>query len=226
MKIISDIRFYKSEKENIDGNSFPSSCCEKSINVSIRRVVMKLRENQFSLGDFDHLYVNFTPCADDGSFCVAKRSVDKNHPWYRFYDVGINPKLFSEIGSSSSFDLVFELTKQLLLKCFSKNEKDDEIILTSFQQAASLGENMLMKYKEKQGAKYCAVVFLRYLDSGEYFPLLCVYDKSQKEVFKTDLPISDNLYALGEIQINSKKVTIKPRKNFFTKDMSPISFEL
>lgn len=223
MKIISDIRFFKSEIANIDGNSLPSGCCEKNINVAMKRVVMKLREKQFSLGDFDQLYVNFTTCVEEKNFILANRSIDRYHPWYRYYDVGISPSIFNEIGSASTKDIVLGLTEQLMLKFFSENE---EIIRTSFEQANSLGENMLMKFKEKHGAKYDAVIFLRYLNSGDYYPLLCVYDKTNKEVLKADLPVMRNLDSIGEIQITSKKVTIKSRKKSFAKNFESLSFEL
>lgn len=35
-----------------------------------------------------------------------------------------------------------------------------------------------------------------------------------------------NLDSLGELQITNKKVTIKPRKDSFAKDLKPMSFEL
>ena len=60
MKPISDIRLYRSNIPNIDGNSHPSEFAPKQLNIIVTRIVMKLRENGFSLGDFDHLYINFT----------------------------------------------------------------------------------------------------------------------------------------------------------------------
>ena len=44
MKVISDIRIYKSKVENIEGNSLPSEFkSTKILNARIKRIVMALR---------------------------------------------------------------------------------------------------------------------------------------------------------------------------------------
>ena len=58
-KIISDIRLFKSKSQNDLSSYIPDA---KKINAIVNRMVMKLRENEFSLGEFDHLYINFTTC--------------------------------------------------------------------------------------------------------------------------------------------------------------------
>lgn len=226
MKIIKDIRLYKSEVENKDGNPLPSSFAPISLNNVIRRVVMKLREQEFVLGDFDHLYLNFTPCVENGIFQVAKRSVDKYYPWYRYYDVGVDRETFSKIDDLSCGDRILELTKQALLKCFGNNVVLENKIETAFNESLSKGENMRMRFKVKQNAKYKAVIFLRYLENTEYFPFLCVYDMNETEILRKDLPLTSDLSSIGEIQLNSKRVTIKPRKNSFSKDLTAIVFDL
>ena len=54
-KSIKDIRIYSSSIRNIDGNSMPQDINNRKAILAARRVAMKLRENDFSLGDFDHL---------------------------------------------------------------------------------------------------------------------------------------------------------------------------
>ncbi|MDE7295008.1 MAG: hypothetical protein K2N72_11340 [Oscillospiraceae bacterium] len=228
MKIISDIRIYKSNWENINGNSLPDGFADKSLNIMINRIVMKLREYKFSLGDFDHLYINFTTCIKENTVMPAKRSVDRYHPWYRYYDFGIGRGLFDEIDRSANYDLLLGFIKTTLTTCFAHSENDREVIEKAFDEALSLGEDMLMVFKTKQGAKYKAVIYLRYTDEGKYFPLLCVYDENGAEILRQDMPMSHDLFMLGEIQLSSKKVTVKPRKNVFAQaqDLSPISFDL
>jgi len=85
---------------------------------------------------------------------------------------------------------------------------------------------MIVVYKEKKGSKNRAVIYLRYLDNGKTFPLLRVFDKSDNLIFEQDLPETDDLYSYGEIQLSSKKVTIKPRKNSYTENLEPMSFDL
>ena len=47
MKIISDIRLYKSSRKNEFGSFIIESLGSKKLNATIKRIVMKLRENNF-----------------------------------------------------------------------------------------------------------------------------------------------------------------------------------
>ena len=60
MKVIKDIRIYRSKIENIPGNPLPDSFNNFELCCVTSRIVMKLRENGFELGDYDHLYINLT----------------------------------------------------------------------------------------------------------------------------------------------------------------------
>ena len=134
--------------------------------------------------------------------------------------------MFDKIDDPSCGSLILELTKQALLKCFAENADSEQKIETAFYEALSKGENMLMRYKVKQSAKYKAVIFLRYLENTEYSPLLCVYDANEKEILQKDLPPTSDLSSIGEIQLSSKRVTVKPRKNCFAKDLTAVSYDL
>ena len=218
-KIIADIRLFHSTVENTDGNPLPYGYGDKRLNVILHRVVMKLREQGFTLGDFDHLYLNFTPCAKEGDIRPADRSVDREFSWFRYYDIGIS----DEFSQKQNFDEILALVKRALLLHFPQNAK--EITETAFSAALCDGENMLMRFKEKKAAKTSAVIYLRYLNEGTYLPLLCVYDIDGKEILRRDLPAYTELLQIGEIALSSKKVTVKPRKSVFAKDLEPITFE-
>ena len=186
---------------------------------------MKLRENNFSLGEFDHLYINFTTCPIDGGAALAKRSVDRYHPWYRYYDVNISDDMFSRLGSAEVRVEVINLIRNVIVQNFVTDSCDEKQIHSCFIQTLEQGENMLMKFKEKVAAKRKAVIYLRYLDSGRYLPLLRVLDLEDRILFETDLPEMLDLNCLGDIQVSSKKVTVKPRKNAYTKGTQPLSFD-
>lgn len=226
MKIISDIRLYKSNIENIDGNSMPATCfaCKK-LNIILHRVVMKLRELGFSLGDFDYLYLNFTTCLPDGVSSPAKRSVDSYHPWFRYYDIGTSKELYADLGSEEKIAFILSSAENILLTYFSPDEKNEEIIKTAFTEALSKGSEMLMRFKEKKTEKATAIVYLRFFDDGYYHPLLCVYDLAGNEILNKALPRMLDLNPIGEIYLSSKRVSVKPRKNSFSKNLKPITFE-
>ena len=81
---------------------------------------MKLRESGFSMGDFDHLYINLTTCEVEDNIAPSKRGTDKFHSWYREYDVGISEKLFDILETPQCIRSVIELLEQVLLKFFSR----------------------------------------------------------------------------------------------------------
>lgn len=226
MKTISDIRLFKSEFDNVDGNSQPKYFDDKGILATVHRIVMKLRENGFSLGDFDHLYINFTVCNVDNEIAPSKRSVDKYHSWYRFYDVKVDEDLFNKLESPEIGDVLISLIKDTLVKCFATSEFTAEKIGDCVNEAVTYGENMLMKFKEKQSSKSKAVIYLRCLDNMKYKPLLKVLDLNGNLLLERDLPELRDLNAIGDICLNTKRITIKPRKNAFSQFFEPISFDI
>ncbi len=220
-KIISDIRLYKCDAQNESG---AISFANKELNAIVKRIVMKLRENQFSFGEFDHLYINFTTCEMPQEISLSEK-VDRYHPWYRYCDVRIEKDLYDTLGSAETYKDIIRSISAILTTCFAADDFDESKILACVQQAVEDGENMLMKFKEKVSSKRRAVIFLRCLDTCRYYPLLRVYDAEENLLFEQDLPDTLMLDYLGEIQISTKKVTIKPRKNGFTTGQKALVFE-
>ena len=223
-KIIRDIRLYKSEAQNEYGGYITSSFADKKLTAIIKRVVMKLRESAFSLGEFDHLYINFSTC-DIAEGMGLSNKVDRYHPWYRYCDVHIEKDMFQKLGSDEVQDDVILLVRKVLIAYFATEDFDESHILSCIQQAVAQGEDMLMKFKEKVSTKRRAVVFLRFLDSCKFYPLLRVYDAEDNLLFEKDLPEAVMLDYLGDIQVSARRVTIKPRKNAFTEQHKPLVFE-
>lgn len=224
MKIIQDIRLYKSEQRSENGGFITCSFAGKELNAVIRRIVMKLRESGFSLGEFDHLYLNFTTC-DTPQRIMLSQEVDRYHPWYRYCSVAISEELSRRLGAPETYQTIVELVGEVLITCFASESFDAPMIRSCIDQAVEQGENMLMRFKEKTTAKRKAVVFLRCLDNCRYRPLLRVYDLDETLLLERDLPETVMLDYLGEIQLSVKKVTIKPRKNAFTTNCKPIVIE-
>lgn len=223
-KAISDIRLYKSDAQNEYGGYITSSFGDKKLNALIKRVVMKLRENQFSFGEFDHLYVIFTTCHMDGIMNLSDK-VDRYHPWFRYCSVHIEKDLYNKLGSPETWDEIVLWIKNILVTYFSSEDFDATRILSCIQQAVEQGEDMLMKFKEKTSMKRKVVIFLRFLDTCRFYPLLRVYDTEDNLLLEKDLPDAVTLDYLGDIQVSANRVTIKPRKNAFTTQSKPLIFE-
>lgn len=226
MNVIKDIRVYRSQTQNIAGNSLPHEFANKRLNIILRRIAMKLRENNFSMGDFNHLYVNLTTCKIDDKIAPAPRGKDSNFPWFRYYDVEVSQDFFDTLESPCCIRSVIEIVEQVLIKFFCTAQSDSDLIRSFVSEAAEQGENMLMKFKEKRTSKNKAVIYLRYLDNGRYFPLLRIFDSEDTMILENDLPETNDLNAYGEIQLSGKMITIKPRKNCFAGNLEPITIML
>ena len=220
-KIISDIRLFKTNAQTEFG---AISFGKKDLLAIVKRIVMKLRENQFSFGEFDHLYINFTT-SDLPQNILLSENVDRYHPWYRYCDIHIEKDLYEKLGAPETYNHIIQSISTILVACFASEDFDAPKILACVQQAVELGEKMLMKFKEKETSKRKAVVFLRFLDTCRFFPLLRVYDVSGNLLFERDLPETVTFDFLGEIQVSTKRVTIKPRKNAFTAQSVPLVFD-
>jgi hypothetical protein len=226
MRIIKDIRVFRSNTENTDGNPLPNGVENKELNCVIRRIVMRLREERFSLGEFDHLYINFTSCPVRNGVEPSKRSVDRHHPWFRFWDAEVSKELLDSLYEKRCIQPVVEIIEQILTRFFCSPRFDAEAIRTCFSDATEQGENMLMKYKEKTSGEITATLYLRFLDCGLYEPLLRVHDADNHLLLEKKLKRTHVFDAYGEIRISKKQVVIMPRRNSFTKELNPMVFAI
>ena len=225
MKVIKDIRFYRSRIENVPGNSFPESFYNLELCRIAERVAWKLRESGFVLGDYHHLYINLTTCKVEGKIRPSARGKDPYFPWYRYYDVEVSQELFDSLETHGCIEQVVGLLEQVL-NVFATNDFNMTRIHDCINEAVTKGEKMTVVFKEKTSSKNKAIVYLRVLDNGRYFPLLRVYDVNDNVILERDLPETNCLDPYGEIQLSSRKVTIKPRKNCLAVDLEPMTFEL
>lgn len=224
MAVIRDIRIYRCNVDNVTG-VWPEGFYNPELYAVARRICLKLRENEFSMGDFHHLYINLTTFLDEGDVRLANKEPDRYHPWYRYYDVGISQALYDSLETPDCIPVVSGLIEKILTTQFSTPEFEGDKISECVFEAVTQGEDMLMKFKEKVSSQRRAVLYLRYLDTCMNFPLLRVYDNDGNIVLEKDLPESLTLDNLGQISVSSKKVTIKPRKNSWTEG-EPIVFDL
>ncbi len=212
MTVIKDIRLFRSTVPNVDGNPLPSYADDRQAALTARHIAMKLREGGFSLGDFDHLYVNFTPCLPEGAIRPAARSVCREVAWYRFYDVGIAPDAVDDLSGGRLTGFIINAVGRVLLECFSDAETVP-LVRASVRAATTEGDGMLMRLKQKTTGARTAVVYLRLLDSGRYVPRVCVYDAEGHEFACGEMAETVDLFSVGEVRLGAHKVMVMPRKS-------------
>lgn len=216
MKPIADIRVYREGSRPID---------DKPLHLALRRMAMKLRENSFSLGDFDHLYLSLTTSPVPGGIAPAQQTGHGEPAWLRTYDVQVEQSLYDQLGNTQSHATVFRLVEETLTRSFANPAFPAERIQACISEAVTQGETMEMAYKRKETTKRKAVLYLRLLDSGSYHPLIRVWDAEDQLLLEADLPRMISLDALGDLQLSLHKVTIKPRKSSYAASLEPLVIE-
>ena len=220
MKIISDIRLYKSSSKNEFGSFITESFGSKKLIATIKRIVMKLRENNFSFGEFDHLYINFTTC-DIANEIELSDYIDNYHPWYRYCNIKVDVDLYSNLDSDTNSSLIINWVEKVLC-LFESDDFNVNRINDCITEALEQKENMLMKYKEKEANNKKAIIYLRFLDTCKYFPLLRLFDNKGTIILEKDLPESITLDYIGEILVKKENIVIKPKRNTFTTNLDNI----
>ncbi len=214
MKIIKDIRTFSSKIENIEGNSLPSDYGTKFLKAKIMRIVMGLRENNFSLGDYDHLYINFTTCNVINSIALAKRKIDIHNSWYRFYDVHVADDMFNNLDEKFIIETIKHILKEnSCSKEFSKEELDS--LIADILEKKDLFE---VKYKEKVNSKRKAIIYLRYSDNCLFIPIIKIFDLENKLIFEKELSETNSLDDFGTLIVTNEKVVIKPKKSSWNRN--------
>lgn len=222
MKLISDIRFFESNKENIDGY-FPSDLGnifridnQKYI-VNINRLVLKLREQNFSLPDFDHIYINFSTCIEVGQISIANRTPDIYHPFYRFIDVGMSQEEFNNLSDSAKIERLIKTSVDVIISLFCSNNATVNLVKECANEILKNGEKSILIYKQKENGTYRVQVVVRLLEDGMYCPIIRIFDKNQQllqeYLYNRLLTKDEFIFQFGSINIGKSSITIKPKSN-------------
>ena len=121
MKLIKDIRLFELEVPNVDGNPSPYYMGKLShsdhlecLDV-IQRLLFFLRHRGFAFADFDHLYVNFTPCIPHGTVQAANRYNIREFAWHQDVDAGCDIDCFNSWSLVQKTSFVLESIKKAIL---------------------------------------------------------------------------------------------------------------
>ena len=105
----------------------------------------------------------------------SKRKVDEIAIWFKDHKDPESQELFDSLETHDSIDKVIELLEQVL-NTFATDEFNVDRIHECVSIAVTEGEKMTMVFKEKSSSKNKAVIYLRYLNNGHFYPLLRVFN--------------------------------------------------
>lgn len=223
MKLIKDIRLYESSVPDVDYNSTPSSTAKiyrynhKDCLHVIQRLLFLLRHRGFGFEDFDHLYVNLSPCLPHGEVQDVNRHNIREFEWLHYVDVGCDLDLFNswELEEKTAFVLE-SVRKAALLKA---PEELRYLFADTFAEVMEQGENLLLPYKVKENENYRVEILLRINDELDFLPLIRVTDREGALVTEVNLRAygrDEFITQISTISIGKRSVRITPRKNWDT----------
>ena len=147
--------------------------------------------------------------------------IDNYHPWYRYCNIKVDVDLYSNLDSDTNSSLIINWVEKVLC-LFESDDFNVNRINDCITEALEQKENMLMKYKEKEANNKKAIIYLRFLDTCKYFPLLRLFDNKGTIILEKDLPESITLDYIGEILVKKENIVIKPKRNTFTTNLDNI----
>ena len=222
MNLIKDIRLMESAVPNVDGNSTPYYCGKiirydhmECLDV-IQRLLFLLRHRGFGFGDFDHLYVNFTPCVPHGEVRDVNRYTIREFTWHHFVDVGCDVELFNSWELKEKTAFVLEgIKKAALLKA---PEQSRQLFINTLDEVLDQGKYLLLPYKQKENDNHRVEVFTYINDEVDFLPLIRVSDREGNVLAEQRLRAygrDEFISQIGTITIGKHSARIANRKNWY-----------
>ena len=218
-KLIADIRYFASEYTNED--SSPSGCSflfnyPKSLNYWGARIAVLLRGSGFSLGTYDHLYINFTSAISEGSILPSEKSFEK---WLRYVNFGVSFHHLNSLSEPELETFLIRSTFEVLFKLFENNQNSQTIIKSAEEEINKHGSDIELPVKTKETKSYAVKVTykLRPKGSSSYGIVNYINHKSGLSFSKrfVDLKGPSDIFPLvGSISIKEGIIIIKPRSSF------------
>lgn len=224
MNLIKDIRFF---------SEHPDPVLEKyhirGMKDIIQRLLFLLRHERFSFGDFDHLYMNYTPSLPHGMVCLSERPVDRYHPWLRFTDAGCDLSLFRAMTPAEQRQFLADsIRKAVHLHADAEN---CAIFNRCFDRVMEHGANLEILWKEKSGTHLNVTVSTIITDQAEFLPIVRIFDKHSTLLLEERLKQCSReqfLAQFGTITPGKRTVRIEPRKSQWYRDqrVDPLRFSV
>ncbi|WP_264532371.1 hypothetical protein [Flavobacterium sp. N502540] len=234
-RILKDIRFYESEKQNIEGQSIPRQLGKlfvptKDTNFIGQRIARKLNELKFTYGEFDHIYINLTTVLKENEIVVSNRNVDKR---IKYLDFGINVEKLQSLSDSEKNSLIKSITFQALRKI--SNDLNLALVDQTEKLISELDTEIKIHFKTKETKSFKIDIYYQ-IEVKEIGTMAVIEYKDKKNNFcgsmNYKLQFYEDIYTLIDtISIAKGLITLKPKKSF-TADLNnkryetPIQLEL
>ncbi len=216
-KLIADIRYYenpgRTEHGSVRHDSLGTlySIPFRSFGAIGDRFACKLREREFMLPGFDHLYVILTPALRAGVVEPSTLNLDAR---IRYVDVGLSPDEWNSLGDDPKHDQIVDLTSATIA-AFTGNADTLTGVAAELKRYRS-ELDIVVKRKETSSFRVDLSFQIRPLQE-QSVAFLTYADKrtgKQGRTALTKLLSADDVYSLcGSIAVHNNTITIKPRSS-------------
>jgi len=216
-RIFKDIRYYESTWENVAGNSLPGDFGDISLKTEDspyigQRIARKLNELKYSLGEPDHLYINFTTTLQADEWHLSTRNVEK---WIQYINYGIDPKRLHSLSEADKNNFIKKTTIKIL-KNISTPQQLPSVELVE-QLIEEQGTALKIAYKTKETNAYKIDIFYQInVENAGTRAVVEYTDKKENTRLGKTFPLNlfGDIYSLVDsISFVKGKIILKPKKS-------------
>lgn len=217
-RILKDIRFYESEKQNIEGQSLPHDLGNlffptKETTYIGQRIARKLNELKFTYGEFDHIYLNFTTFLKENEIVVSSRNIDKR---IKYLDFGINSEKLNSFSDNEKNSFIKSATFKALRHISS--DRNLELLAQTEKQLSKFDTEIKIHYKSKETNSVKIDIYYQIESlSGGTKAIIDYKDKKNNICSSVSykLQFYEDIYTLIDtISLADDTIILKPKKSF------------
>jgi hypothetical protein len=217
-RILKDIRFYESEKQNIAGQSLPNELGEifirtKDTNYIGQRIARKLNELKFTYGEFDHIYINLTTFLKEGEIIVSNRNIDKR---IKYIDFGISSENLNSLSDSEKNNFIKSVTFKVLKQISSGSNL--EVVNQTEKLIAEFDTEIKIHFKSKETTSFKIDIYYQIETVSGGTKAVIEYKDKKNNICSSvnyKLQFYEDIYTLVDtIGLTDNKIILKPKKSF------------
>lgn len=217
-RTLKDIRFFESEKQNIEGEGMPRELGKLFIptnetNYIGQRIARKLNELKYSYGEIDHIYINLTTFIKENEIIVSKRNIDKR---IKYVDFGINSEKLNSLKDSEK-DNYIKSTTFKILKNISQ-EKNLELVKQTEKLLTEFDTEIKIHFKTKETNSYKIDIYYQIKALNDGTKAIIEYKDKKNNICRIGnykLQFYEDIYTLVDtIIFADEKIILKPKKSF------------
>jgi len=214
-KLILDIRFFSDTEEDHEGNRRDIFELPIEAHAIGSRVARKLRELNFTLIGFDHVYVNFTNNVKEGY--VGNSLKPSTESWFKYFDVGIEKNKVKSLTGTELLCLIEEYTFKVLDRICPDDQRQilEETKSMVSEQKTEL--EILHKFKETKSYKVRLTYQIRPKGSKTSKAKIYYLDKKTGDKFTSEIELEhyqDIFFLASNITVQKGNINLKPRASF------------